>query len=137
MRYRTIEHTADTGVEVEADGLAGLFEGAALAMYSIMLDVDSVSPSATRRIELEATDVEELMFRWLGELIYHTGAENLAFCEFEVRSVSESSLVGVARGEPLDPEKHNLGLEVKAVTYHELRVERGPEGWFARVIFDV
>lgn len=137
MRYRTIEHTADVGVEVEARDLAGLFEGAALAMFSLVLDPRTVSPAVAKRIELEAGDVEELMFRWLAELVYYTGAENLAFGGVHVEAVSEMSLAATATGETLDPEKHDIRLEVKAVTYHEMRVKHGPRGWSARVIFDV
>lgn len=137
MRYRTIEHTADIGIEVEAGDMAGLFEGAALAMLSLLLDPRAVSPAVERRIELEAGDVEELMFRWLGELLYYTEAEGLAFGKVRVETVSETGLAATVVGEALDPERHDIRLEIKAVTYHEMLVRRGPQGWSARVIFDV
>jgi SHS2 domain-containing protein len=137
LDYRTTEHTADVGIEVEAAGLEELFEGAALAMFSIMVDLKGVEQKVERRLLLRSADVEELMFKWLNELIFLCSAEALVFSGFDIQHVGERDIVALARGEPIDPEKHNLGLEIKAATYHELDVERCEGGWFARAIFDV
>lgn len=137
MRFRTIEHTADVGIEVDADSLAELFAGAAQAMFSIMVEPGGVGQSVEKTVRLVASDVEELMFRWLNELIFFVGAEGLLFSDFDIRSVSDTALDAVVRGEPIDPEKHNLELEIKAATYHELEVSRLNGSWFARAIFDV
>ncbi|HEY5527085.1 MAG TPA: archease [Candidatus Anoxymicrobiaceae bacterium] len=137
MRFRTIEHTADIGIEVEADSLAELFRGAAQAMFSIMVEPGGVEQSIDRTVRLEASDVEELMFRWLNELIFFVSGERLLLSGFDVLSMSDRALEAVVRGEPIDPAKHELELEIKAATYHELEV-RGRDGcWFARAIFDV
>jgi SHS2 domain-containing protein len=137
VRFRTIEHTADIGIEVEADSLAELFSGAAQAMFSIMVEPGGVEPSIDRTVRLEASDVEELMFRWLNELIFFVSGERLLLSGFDVLSISDRALDAVVRGELIDPAKHELELEIKAATYHELEV-RGRDGcWFARAIFDV
>ncbi|MHB8894951.1 MAG: archease [Candidatus Geothermincolia bacterium] len=137
MRFRTIEHTADIGMEVEADSLPDLFAGAALAMFSLMVDVEAVGQTTEKLIKLEASDLEELMFRWLNELVFFMSADRLVFSSFEVARVTERGIEAVVRGEPMDPAKHNLELEIKAVTYHELEVSSHGDGWFTRVIFDV
>jgi len=137
VRFRTIEHTADIGIEVEADSLAELFRGAAQAMFSIMVEPGGVEQSIDRTVRLEASDVEELMFRWLNELIFFVSGERLLLSGFDVLSISDRALDAVVRGELIDPAKHELELEIKAATYHELEV-RGRDGcWFARAIFDV
>ena len=48
-----------------------------------------------------------------------------------------ASIKAVARGEPVDPERHELDMEIKAITYHGLKVERDGDGWLAEVIVDL
>lgn len=137
FRFKTIEHTADVGIEVEAGSLPELFEGAAHAMFSLVVDEEQVNRGVERAVRLEAADPEELMFRWLNELVFLVSGEGLVLREFEVRTVTDRAIDAVVSGEPIDTSRHDLGLEVKAATYHELEVSRRGEGWFARAIFDV
>lgn len=137
MRFRTIEHTADIGIEVEADNLSELFEGVAAAMFSLMVDPDTVRQTVERELSLEAGDLEELLFMWLNELLFVLYADGLLFSGFKVKDIGEDRLVATATGEKLDPQRHRLDEEIKAATYHEMMVERGDDGWKARVIFDV
>jgi tRNA nucleotidyltransferase (CCA-adding enzyme) len=60
----------------------------------------------------------------------------LLFGKFEVK-VTEAGLSGTAWGEPLDRTRHQLEHEVKAITYHGLRVEPKADGWLAEVIVDI
>jgi SHS2 domain-containing protein len=137
LRFNTIEHTADIGIEVEAESLEELFAGAARAMFSIMVDLDGVSAVLSRDVSLDASDLVDLMFEWLNELIFLVSANRLVLCDFEVGSVSSERLVATVRGEEIDPARHSLELEIKAATFHEMVVEERGEGWYARVIFDV
>ena len=137
MKFNMIEHTADTGIEVEAATLEELFAGAARAMFSIMVDPDGVEPAVSRDVSLQATDLVELMFEWLNELVFMVSADRLLLCDFEVRSVSDHEIDATVRGEEIDPSRHDIALEIKAATYHEMAIEERDGGWYARVIFDV
>jgi SHS2 domain-containing protein len=137
LRFNTIEHTADIGIEVEAESLEELFAGAARAMFSIMVDLDGVSAVLSREVSLDASDLVDLMFEWLNELIFLVSANRLVLCDFEVGSVSGERLEATVRGEEIDSGRHSLELEIKAATFHEMVVEERGEGWYARVIFDV
>lgn len=137
MEFRTLEHTADVGVEVEADTLEELFTGAGRAMFSIMVDLETVSAVDVRSVSLSSTDLEELMFEWLNELNYLASAEDLLLSRFDVKRAGEKGLEAEVAGETIDPEKHFLMLEIKAATYHDMVVEKRDRGWYARVIFDV
>lgn len=137
MRFRTIEHTADIGIEVEADNLSELFEGVAAAMFSLIVDPDTVRQTVERELSLESGDLEELLFMWLNELLFVLYADGLLFSGFKVKDIGEDRLVATATGEKLDPQRHRLDEEIKAATYHEMMVERRDDGWKARVIFDV
>ena len=80
-------------------------------------------PEQAIPIELAGTDREFLLFDWLRELLLRFDAEHMLFGKFEVQ-VRDDGLTGTAWGEPLDPARHLLAHEVKAITYHELKVVR-------------
>jgi SHS2 domain-containing protein len=135
--YETFEHTADLGLRMRAPDLATLFAEAARALFSaIVEDLESVEPLQKIELRLEDTDQELLLFDWLKELLYRFDTEHLLFSRFEVH-LDRGSLAGSAWGEPLNPARHALSHEVKAITYHGLRVEQQAGGWLAEVIVDI
>jgi SHS2 domain-containing protein len=135
--YETFDHTADLGLRIRAADLDTLFAEAAWALFSVLVeDLNTVTPVQRLDITLAGDDREYLLFDWLKELLYHFDAEHLLFSRFEVR-VSETGLQGSVWGEPLDRGRHELAHEVKAITYHGLRVEPTPDGWLAEVIVDI
>jgi SHS2 domain-containing protein len=77
-----------------------------------------------------------LFFDWLRELLYRFDAEHRLFSKFDVR-MNGNGLAATVWGERYDPQKHELGHEVKAITYHGLKVEKLDEGWLAEVIVDI
>jgi SHS2 domain-containing protein len=135
--YETFEHTADLGLRVRAPDLNTLFAEAGLALFSaIVEDLATVQPLQRVDVHLIGDDREFLLFDWLKELLYHFDTEHLLFGKFEVR-VGGGGLSGSAWGEPLDRGRHDLEHEVKAITYHGLRVEPTADGWLAEVIVDI
>ena len=135
--YRTIEHTADIGIEVEAPDTAGLLTRCALAMFDMMFGLDSISKSIKVRIAAEGDDIGELLVAWLNEVLYVYAVEKVVFSDFVPEVVTENRFSAIAWGEKLDPGKHDVGLEIKAATYHALSIEHLDDTWKARVIFDV
>ncbi len=136
MGRKLVDVEADVGFEVWASDLNSLFEEAALAMYEIMVDVESVNPVVEKELELESEDLSLLLHSWLSELLFITDVEGLVFSKFEV-TVEGTRLRGRAWGEPVDPKRHNPKTEVKAVTYYKLRVEKEGDLWRAVVILDL
>ena len=135
--YEFFEHTADLGLRVRAPDLDTLFTEAARALFAAVLDnPEAVRPLQRTDVRLTGTDREYLLFDWLKALLYHFDAEHLVFGRFEAR-VTADGLTGSAWGEPLDPARHQLAHEVKAITYHGLRVEQEADGWLAEVIVDI
>jgi len=135
--FETFDHTADLGLRVRAADLNTLFAEAAAALFStIVEDPASVVPTQTVAVELANDDTEYLLFDWLKTLLYHFDAEHLLFSRFEVR-IDATGLKGTAWGERLDRSRHELGHEVKAITYHGLRLERTADGYLAEVIVDI
>jgi SHS2 domain-containing protein len=135
--YETFEHTADLGLRARSADLNALFADIALALQSVLVE-DLAAVRAERRLDvrLPADDREYLLFDWLRTLLYHFDVEKLLFSRFEVK-VGDDGLEATAWGEPLDPGRHEPAHEVKAITYHQLKVERTTEGWLAEVIVDI
>jgi SHS2 domain-containing protein len=110
---------------------------AGTALYSaIVEDLAAVQPAQRAEIAIAGDDREYLLFDWLKELLYRFDADHLLFCRFEVK-VNDAGLTAAAWGEPQDWERHVPNHEVKAITYHGLKVEQTPDGWLAEVIVDI
>lgn len=135
--YETFDHTADLGLRIRATDLNTLFAEAGCALFSaIVEDLKTVAPDRRLDVSLAGTDREYLLFDWLRELLYRFDSEHLLLSRFEVQ-VDADGLRASAWGEPLDPARHELAHEVKAITYHGLRVEQIADGWLAEVIVDI
>ena len=135
--YETFDHTADLGLRIRAADLDTLFAEAAEVLFTaIVEDLSSVRPERMIEVNLSGEERDYLLFDWLKALLYHFDAEHLLFSRFEVK-VTEQGLHGKAWGEPLDRDRHELSHEVKAITYHGLKVEQKEEGWLAEVIVDI
>lgn len=135
--YEVFEHTADLGLRITAPDLATLLIDAARGLFAtIIANLDIVRPVQTVEIVLAGREPDYLLFDWLSELLYVFETQRVVLAEFTV-TLTESGLAGIARGEPLDAARHVLAHEVKAITYHGLRVEQTATGWEAEVIVDI
>ena len=135
--FEFFEHTADLGLRVKAADLNTLFAEAAQALFAaIVEDLATVQPAQKMEVTLASDDREYLLFDWLKALLYRFDAEHWLFSKFAV-DVSNDGLTGSAWGEKLDRARHVLDHEVKAITYHGLRVEQTDSGWLAEVIVDI
>jgi SHS2 domain-containing protein len=135
--FETFDHTADLGLRVRASSLDELFAEAAKGLFSIIVDdLEAVRPLERAEIAIAGSDREYLLFDWLRELLYRFDAKQRLFSKFEVK-VCETGLAGVAWGEAYDARRQSLAHEVKAITYHGLKVEEESDGWLAEFIVDI
>lgn len=135
--HETFEHTADLGLRIRAADLDALFAEAGLALFSAIVDdLAAVEPREQVDLDLQGTDREYLLFDWLNELLHRFDPERMLFSKFTVQ-VTPTGLHGSAWGEPVDPDRHALSHEVKAITYHGLKLEQVADGWLAEVIVDI
>ncbi len=137
--YREIEHTADVGLELEASNLKAAFELAAASMFDLMCDLDGVGDEVRRTVGIRArdADLENMMVRWLNELLFVFASEGLLLSRFDVRKLASDLIEADVAGERYDADRHALKTEIKAVTYHDLAVDHVEGVWFVRVIFDI
>ncbi len=135
--YEIIEHTADIGIRAFGDTEEHLFENAAAGMFSLICNPSLVRDTHAYPVSIEAEDRETLLVEWLNELLFLFEARGVIFGRFEVDDISEVHLTATAFGEDLDRERHRLMADIKAVTYHMLKVRRVDGRWEATVIFDI
>lgn len=135
--HETFDHTADLGLRIRAAELDPLFAEAGLALTAALVEnPEAVRPTTTVEIDLPKDDLDYLLFDWLKALLYRFDTERLLFSRFDVK-VGDAGLRATVGGEALDESRHDPAHEVKAITYHGLKVEKTPDGWLAEVIVDI
>jgi SHS2 domain-containing protein len=137
VAYEMVDHTADLGVELSAKSLSDLFAAAGAILGELMYDPDPVVERESREVALEAASPEELLVRWLNELIYLREVDDFLWKTVEVEAGEGTRLAATLRGEVFRPGKHVPRGGLKAATYHQLRISREGDAWSARIIFDV
>jgi SHS2 domain-containing protein len=135
--FRILEHPADVGIEAFGFSLKEAFEYAALGLTSIIVEPASVDPSEQRFITLKGTDPENLLVRWLSEIIYLYDGEDFLLSDVKINRLEQGELEATLVGEKLIEAKHKLRMDIKAITYHQLKVEEIPGGVVLRVFVDI
>jgi len=144
MGFEEISHTADWSVHVWAEDVPSLFAEAARAMNALAGTVTDQGPRVKRMFESEGTDVESLLVAFLSELVYYQEQDHgLAFDIFALK-IEEPALTGeaVSKGQMLKVEMEGAQIvstdkAIKAVTYHNLKIEKTNRGFEATIVFDV
>lgn len=136
--YEVIEHTADIGIRAAGRSPEELFRHLGQGMYSLVVPPEQVKASETHEVRAEADDWEGLAVSWLKELLYLLDTRHFVGKEIRVSRLEPTRLEAAVSGEPIDPARHTLDKEIKAVTYCDLFVRQEPGGgWTAQVIFDI
>lgn len=141
--YRILEEKSLSDVAFEASGksIEELFHSAARAVTDTMIaNFEAIEEKTRRSFDLADEEIDMLLFHFLQEIIFYKDAEGLLFSRFDLEIPNKKSpflLHAVAHGEEIDPRRHELIVDVKAVSLHEYRVEETASGWEAEVILDV
>ncbi len=136
MPYEQFDHTADVGVKAWGEGLEEAVREIARGMFDVITDIDTVDAVEEKVVEVESDSLEMLVVDFLSELVFVFEVEGMVFSDFEIEIHEDDSYRLKARcfGEKMDLQKHPQGSAIKAVSYHEIEVDR--EGK-VRIIFDV
>ena len=137
QRFRVLGHTADIGFEAFGATREEVFVNAARALVDLIVDLSSIRPREELQIEVSGPDPASLLINWLSEILYLQDGENWLLGDFEVRSLRDTAIIAAARGEKFDPARHQAKLLVKAITYHQLALEKTAQGWRAQVFVDI
>lgn len=143
MPYKFIDNVSIADVAFEATGatLEEMFTSAGEALMNTQVkDLSAVSAKEKRGFTLEKKDEETLLHAFLQELIYYKDADLLLFREYKLkveRSENGLKMTASLKGERINQKKHELLVDVKAVSWHMFKVAHDESGWKAFVILDV
>ena len=145
MPYRFLKDVtaSDVAFEVDAPGVEELFVETGIAVTAVQVEnIQDIRDKITRRISLEAENLEELLYKFLDELIFLKDTDLLLFHDFTRMRIEKGegggyTLTCSGTGEELDLERHHSVVDVKAVTMHQFFVREENGVWRARVVLDV
>ncbi len=136
-RYEIIDHTADVGVQAFGRTCEEVFANAAYALFDLLTDLKRVESKLPYQVQVEGIDREDLLVRWLSELLFLSATQGYLFKEFSFSLFQPTNLQATAYGEIFDPGRHKWKNEIKAATYHQVTVREKDGRWEGLVIFDV
>ena len=138
------DYTADIAFVAFGKTLEETFINAAEALMDIQTDIRQISPKECFDVEIEGYDLEQLLKRWLEELIYFLDAKQMLLCKFDISIKTKETEEGVTYvlrgrvcGEIFDPIKHVSKVEVKAVSYHDMEIGKKDNMYYAKVLVDI
>jgi len=135
--FEIINHTADVGIIAYGADVKELFSNSALALFSLITELESVEEKLHLDLEVSSEDRDSLLVEWLNELIYLFDVKHILFNRFDIESLTHNELKATCYGEGFDPMKHKIKTGVKAATYHMLRLDKNGGRYKAQIIFDI
>jgi SHS2 domain-containing protein len=135
--YEILDHTADVCLRIYGKSFGELFENAARAMMELITDREKINTSQEIEIEVHGENIEELLVHWLQEILFLHEVKKMVFKDFRLNLISETHAKGKAIGEKIDIDKHELSFDIKAVTYHNLKIEPINDRLKVDIVFDV
>ena len=128
------EHVGEVKLAVEAATPEALFVEAGRALAELM-GADPAAPATGQatRVQVYAPDRAALLVEWLDELIFRAERSHQVFSDLMLDTLNERELSATIRGQPVA----HLKTQVKAATFHGLRIWQAPPGLRATVVLDV
>jgi len=136
-KYETFDHTADLGIKVFGRTYTELFANAAHALFDLLTELAEVKEEVSFSVEVTAADREDLLVRFLSELLYLFASKNYLAKKVAFLSLAEKSLRAETWGEIFDPARHEIKMEIKAITYHQLEIKENNGLLEARLVLDI
>ncbi len=135
-KFSEFDHSGDIGIEAHGKTLEELLIHLSHGLFSLMYR-GTVGREVERNVRIQSDSDEDLLIDWLSEVLSLSGVHGELYGSIAVKKIGEKFVEAVLAGERLDPTKHHLRFEVKAATYHGLRLEKRGDELVARVIFDL
>jgi SHS2 domain-containing protein len=139
-KFEFFDVTADVGFRAYGKDMDEAFQNAALATFEVMTDISKIKPAVKREILIEAEDEKALLYDWLSELLFLHDYEGLVFSRFAVSTRQKDPetfiLQGEIWGEKFNRASHEVRDEVKAVTFHLMKINKEEDKCTLQVILD-
>ena len=142
-RFRYLDHMTDAVIEAYGCTLDEAFENSACGLVNTMFDLKRVSPTQEINIQAKGYDIKSLLYDWLEKVLLTLLVDNILISVFKVKiyeNINKDNgylLLGIAKGECLNPKKHHYKVEIKAITYHEMEVIQEKNKVITRFLLDL
>lgn len=132
--FSYVEHTADIGIKVWGNTHEELFKNAMVAMLDFMAE-KIPDTGSKRKIHLIAYGAESLLVSFLNEILFlvHTKFWLPYTVELEIK---QDDLWAKFSGSPITS-PDTVMAEIKAATYHKLKIEKKCDRFETVVYFDL
>ena len=138
FEYLEEEATADLAVRSNGTTLEEAFVNMALGMENAMTSLEQVEPKVEKEFKVDGRDLGELLYNFLEEFLFMKDTENLVFSKVTVEfSDDRTKLKARCWGESFDPTRHEPKIDVKAVTYSLMEIQKERNHWSIRTVFDI
>jgi SHS2 domain-containing protein len=122
-----LEHMTDAYIRCKGKTLADTFRYSAKGLVNIMYDIDRVEKKLKIPLSAEGFDLENLLFDWLEKVLLLIIIDRIILSEFNIiiyfnKELNKYFIEGYGEGDLLDIEKHELKVEIKGITYHEMKI---------------
>uniref|UniRef100_A0A7C4XLE3 Archease n=1 Tax=candidate division WOR-3 bacterium TaxID=2052148 RepID=A0A7C4XLE3_UNCW3 len=134
--YKYIDHTADLGIEVKGKSLEQLFINTARAIFETQIK-GKILNKAKLSFEIKSISLEELLIEWCRELLYYFSVRRFIPKHYQIEITENFELRALLKGDRFDKKRHQIKLEVKNPTYHNLSVKKLNDYYTATLVFDV
>lgn len=129
--------TADLLVAATGKTLGEAFAQIALGMFNMMSPLEGINETEEFTLEAKGTDLESLLFNLMDEFLFITDVDFLIPKTLDITVDHEKyTASAVCKGERFSAETHEVGIQIKAVTYHMMDIKETQEGWYVRIVFD-
>lgn len=135
--YEWFPHTADVALLIRGKDLKELLLNGAKGLFSLITDRRRIRKKLKTELAVCSDTRETLLIQWMGELLFLHDAKGLLFGSFFVEEIRDNSLKALAFGETFDEARHPIKTQVKAVTYHGIKIEEHNGILRALVVLDV
>ena len=122
-----LDHMTDAYIRCRGKTLADSFQYSAKGLVNIMYDVDKIEKKQKIPLSAEGFDLESLLYNWLEKILLLILIDKIVLTEFKInlyfnKETDKFLIEGYGEGDFVDFEKHEFNVEIKGITYHQMKI---------------
>lgn len=141
MSFKILDHTADVAIFVEGKTIEELFISSCNGWKEITISSLKEKKVLTKKILLSAYSFDELLIELLSELNFLLTVKKFVFVDIINICFSKNEdkidLAAEILFDEFDKLNHEIKLEIKAITFHKLKIEMHENIYSTIIVFDI
>jgi SHS2 domain-containing protein len=136
-KYEIFSTTADVGIRIRGSGYGELLQNAVKGLNLLYFEGNKFSFAGTPAVypfEYHGDSMENVLVNLLSEIVFLVQNENKITVDMKIKEINETYLKADLH---IIPAQEEPDLEIKSVTYHNLKIEKKNNILSAAVIFDI